>query len=201
MAQELECKIAVPSHDRLIELLRSAGARRIGRVREMNRLLDTPDRSVFRRGCGLRVRTIEVLDGTGPTSSLTFKGPVQESAFKCREEIQINLSDRADPGPASSECTAKADEGMLRLLHALGFAEWLTFEKIRESWQLGACAIELDELPLLGRFVEVEGPDEQAIHLCLDTMGLDAASSIQTSYPGLLAKRLGETSPPWVVRF
>lgn len=201
MAVELECKIAVPSHDRLVELLRSTGARRLGRVRETNRLLDTPDRAIFHRGCGLRVRSIEVLDGTGPSSSLAFKGPVQESAFKCREEIQINLNDYGDRNPASPENGAKADEGMLRLLHAIGFAEWLTFEKLRESWQLGPCAVELDVLPLLGRFVEVEGPSEQAIHQCLDAMGLDAAGSIKASYPGLLAKRMGVTKPPWVVRF
>ncbi|GMU32845.1 MAG: class IV adenylate cyclase [Planctomycetia bacterium] len=198
MAQELECKIAVPSHDRLVELLRAAGANRIGRVRETNRLLDTPDRALVHRGCGLRVRTIEVLDGTGPPSSLAFKGPVQESAFKCREEIQIDLPDR---NPASPENGARAGEGMLRLLHAIGFAEWLTFEKNRESWQLDECAIELDELPLLGRFVEVEGPDDHEIRRCLEALGLDAARSIQTSYPGLLAKRMGETQPPWVVKF
>ncbi|OWY70105.1 hypothetical protein B7486_17535 [cyanobacterium TDX16] len=201
MAHELECKIAVPSHDRLVELLRSAGAKRIGRVRETNRLLDTPDRSIFHRGCGLRVRTIEVLDGAGPSSSLAFKGPVQQSAFKCREEIQIDLPDRGDRNPAAPENGSKADEGMLRLLHAIGFSEWLTFEKIRESWQLSGCAIELDELPLLGRFVEVEGPSDHEIRRCLEVLGLDAASSIQTSYPGLLAKRMGETQPPWVVKF
>lgn len=212
MAHELECKIAVDAHEPLIDRLRAAGAKRIGRVREINRLLDTAEQTFFQRGCGLRVRSVEVLEGDGPGSTLTFKGPVLDSAFKRREEVEIalpqgrgaeGLSGRgAEGAKGGGECQSDdSAAGMLRLLAALGYESWLTFEKVRESWRLDACAIELDTVPLIGRFVEIEAPDESAIRRALDLLGLEPAGSIKTSYAGLLAKRMEGKPPPWVVRF
>lgn len=228
MAHELECKIAVNAHEPLIERLRAAGAKRIGRVRETNRLLDTAEQSLFQRGCGLRVRSVEVLDGDGPGSTLTFKGPVLKSAFKRREEVEIEIptsggnreqetgnSGRdekegaegsrgrgAEGARRGGECQMDdSAAGMLRLLTALGYEPWLTFEKIRESWRFESCAIELDTVPLVGRFVEIEAPDEAAIRRGLDLLGLNPVGSIKTSYAGLLANRMEGKPPPWVVLF
>lgn len=219
MAHELECKIAVPSHEMIAETLKRVGAVRVGRVRETNRLLDTADRLLFTRGCGLRVRTIEVLDGSGPGSTLTFKGPMLESSFKRREEVEIALSDchgatlvgldaplqiREGASVAkdrAAESDANGATGMLRLLAAMGYQEWMTFEKLRESWRLNSCKVELDELPLIGRFVEIEGADETAIRASLESLNLNGNDTIRKSYPGLLAARMGTAPPPWVVKF
>ncbi len=62
----------------------------------------------------------------------------------------------------------------------------VTFEKIRESWQLGDCRIELDEVPLLGTFVEIEGPSEPAVNKIKSELGFDAAKTITQSYVKML---------------
>src|SRR6185436_13595210 len=142
---ELECKLAVDSHEPVRETLRAAKATRVGRVREINRLFDRADGSLRAAGCGLRIRRVTVLEGTGPGGSVTFKGPVQAGAYKLREEIETPV---ADP------------DAMERLLTALGYKVHVAFEKLRETWRLGGCLVELDELPRLGDFVEVEGPDD-----------------------------------------
>jgi adenylate cyclase class 2 len=187
MPIELECKIRVASHAELREKLRLAEADYVGCVLETNSLFDLPDRALQRAGCGLRIRSTIVLEGCGPGSTLTYKGPRTPGAFKCREEIETGIS---DAGAAAA------------LLHALGYVERIIFEKRRESWRLGRCEIELDELPRLGLFVEIEGPDEAAIREAMIALGLAGAESISESYVSMVAGlgSAGEAGPV-VLRF
>jgi adenylate cyclase class IV len=90
---ELECKVAVDSHEPVRTWLREAGAKYVGRVLETNRLFDRADRSLMSGGCGLRVRSVEILDGAGPQSTLTLKGPLQAGVYKRREEIEVAVGD------------------------------------------------------------------------------------------------------------
>ena len=57
------------------------------------------------------------------------------------------------------------------ILAAMGFEKSLIVRKRRSSYRLGRCRVELDEVPLLGKFIEVEGPStaavERAMHLGL----------------------------------
>lgn len=194
MAVELESKIAVGSHDAVREKLRAAGAVPEGRVHETNRLFDNAERALYRAGCGLRVRTAAASDalwrraaGGEERSTFTFKGRQQTSEFKRREEIELAIEN---------------PEGMTALLAGLGYAPWLVFEKRRETWTLGACKIELDEVPRLGRFVEVEGPDEAAIRSTVAALGLAGEANISQSYPGLIAGLFGESAArPLELRF
>ena len=60
----------------------------------------------------------------------------------------------------SSSCgVANDDDAIDAAFAALGYSRVLSFEKRRESWKLGGCNVELDELPHLGTFVEIEGPE------------------------------------------
>ena len=172
MSVELECKVRVPSLAAVRDGLRAAVAEYVGRVIETNWLFDRDGGELLNAGCGLRVRSVEVLDGQGPGATLTYKGPRTDSAFKCREEIEAGIGDPA---------------AMASILHALGYHERVVFEKRRESWVLGSCAIELDELPKLGTFVEVEGPDENAIREALSALGLAAAEVVNESYVAMAA--------------
>ncbi|MFQ5423160.1 MAG: class IV adenylate cyclase [Phycisphaerae bacterium] len=172
MPVELECKVRVEHHTEVRAGLKRAGATWVGRVLETNRLFDRADGSLRSSGCALRVRTVTVLDGSGPDSRLTYKGPQQAGSFKRREEIEVVVEDAA---------------AMVDILGALGLAERFLFEKRRETWALDACTVELDEVPGLGRFVEVEGPDEDTIHRVLGRVGLNGAASIRESYVSMLA--------------
>ena len=50
---------------------------------------------------------------------------------------------------------------MEQIFESLGYTKRITLEKTRAIWQLDGCFVCLDELPLLGYFIEVEGPDEE----------------------------------------
>ena len=118
MPVELEAKIPVASHESIREALRNAGAEYVSRVQETNHLLDRNDWSLRNQGCGLRVRRIEVLDGSGTGPTMTFKGPKQSGAFKQREEHETPVTD---------------PDAALAILRGLGHTRELVFEKRRET--------------------------------------------------------------------
>ncbi|MBK8270734.1 MAG: class IV adenylate cyclase [Planctomycetes bacterium] len=173
MPTELESKLRVDSHEPVREKLRAAAAAYVGRVKETNRILDTDDGRLLNSGCGLRIRRVEILDGNGPKATVTFKGPRVVGKFKQREEWETQLDDA---------------DAMTAILAALGFKDRILFEKRRETWRLGECTIELDDVAQLGLFVEVEGPSESAIDAVLALIGLDGDSPIHESYIALLMK-------------
>jgi adenylate cyclase class 2 len=170
---EVEAKFAVRDLDDLRRRLRDAGAEYVGRVLEINRFFDRPDGSLRNDGCGLRVRSAVAEDGPGRGATVTFKGPVLAGPYKTRRECEVEVSD-----------AGRAAE----LLTALGFVETFRFEKRRETWRLGDCSVELDELPRIGRFVEIEGPSNAAVAAAQARLGCASAELIRTSYLGLLVR-------------
>ena len=175
MPSEIEAKMKVDEFDSVRKRLSEMGARRVKAVLETNTFFDTPDRSLLSEDKGLRLRRArDLADGT-QTFVLTVKGPQQNGELKNREESEVGVQDGDDA---------------IRLLAALGFNSTLSFEKRRESWTLGDCKIELDELPLLGRFVEIEGPDEPTIMRVRQQLGLSDRPLIQTGYISMLSRLL-----------
>ena len=63
-------------------------------------------------------------------------------------------------------------------------------DKKRRVWQLGDCEVALDELPLLGDFVEIEGPDEETIATVQKSLGLTDLPHITESYASLIVREL-----------
>ena len=171
MGLEIEAKIKVDSHDAVRARLKELGATYIGTVRETNRILDNSKNRLRKAGCGLRVRQVEVLDGDPGPSSITYKGPRRQAEFKVREEINIDIADA---------------DGAASIFEALGFEPFITFEKIRETWQLGACRVELDELPMLDTFIEIEGPTEADVTTAKSDLGFASAETITQSYIHML---------------
>jgi len=186
MPTELEAKLRVSDHQTVRERLRAAGAESRGRVLETNTLLDTPDGQLHARGCGLRVRRA-VCDDTGAvTCTVTYKGPRSAGVLKHREEIETMVDD---------------GDAMRALYHALGYTRSFIFEKRRETWAMNSCLVELDEVPQLGLFVEVEGPDEPTIHNLIDVLDLSATERVVDSYAALLAATVADGAGELVFRF
>lgn len=173
MGLEIEAKLKVEDHQPLRDRLIALGARCSSRVVETNHIFDGQDRSLLAGGRGLRVRECRPVDGQKPAATLTYKGPRRDAEYKQREEIEIAV----DP-PAEA----------LALLTALGFVEILCFEKRRETWRLNDCLIELDELPYLGRFVEIEAPRAEEVKRMQELLELGGAGHIRDSYVALLAR-------------
>lgn len=181
MSLEIEAKIKVNSCDGTRDRLRELGARRVYAILETNRIFDTPDQSLFGRGCGLRVRTCTG-EGDVPAGTLTYKGPLQPGAIKSREELETTLGE---------------PDAAVAILAALGYRPVITFEKRREEWELEGLLVELDRLPRLGCFVEIEGPDEMSVRRVQERLGLGSESTITDSYIALLIGHARENGLPF----
>lgn len=176
MGQELEAKFRVEGFARVRRALRAAGAVYRGTAILTDEFFDTPDRELYREDRGLRLRRVRILrGGKGGLKSgwvLTYKGPRKTSrTAKVRREIET----RVDDGGALGE-----------VLRASGMEVFLRIEKRRTSYKLARCLIELDELPELGRFVEIEAPSEAALDAARRKLGL-CAEPITDTYPHMIA--------------
>jgi adenylate cyclase class 2 len=172
-AHETEAKIKVPDFGPVREALARSGAEHRGTFVQTDTYFDSPRSHLLEGGRGLRLRQFEHVDGDVEPDVrplLTYKGPVDAaSRFKRREETQTHLD---SPGQ------------MCRILEILGVEPVAILQKRRSSYRLGACLVELDELPALGCFVEIEGPDESAIDEVCRALGL-TGEHIHASYLSL----------------
>jgi adenylate cyclase class IV len=75
-------------------------------------------------------------------------------------------------------------------LAAIGYKKTLLFQKKRRVWWLDRCEVALDRLPLLGSFVEIEGPNEKAIAGVQKKLGLADLPHIPESYASLMERKL-----------
>ncbi len=178
MPIEIEIKLRCDDHDTLRERIGVVGGTFIKKVLETNTFFDAADAHLLAADCGLRLRINQRLDQPGQSVIITYKGPKLPGPIKRREEIELTVDD-----PAAAES----------LLQRLGFTPALCFEKRRETWKLDNCLIELDELPIIGRFVEIEGPDESAVRAVQSKLTL-TGELISTGYSTLLARATEATS-------
>ncbi|MEP0847897.1 MAG: class IV adenylate cyclase [Phycisphaerae bacterium] len=169
LATEVELKFRLRDPQPLRDALRLAGAVPYARIAETNTLFDAPDQRLMHAGCGLRLRSQRSLDSaeTPAEHLLTFKGPRQPGAVKVRAEFESTVGDALT---------------MARILEALGFAPTVCYEKRREPWRLRECEVCVDELPQLGWFAEVEGPDADAVCAAAAELGLADGARVEESY-------------------
>ena len=171
MPLEVEAKMSVPDLEPLRQTLKRLKATGGGLTLETNRFFDTKDQSLQKAGSGLRLRTNRDSASGNATHVITHKGPLLSGAVKSREETELTV-ENADDAAA--------------LFARLGFERTLAFQKRRQSWKLSSCKIELDEVPHLGCFVEVEGPDEATVMKVRAELGLSDRPIIKTSYIEML---------------
>jgi adenylate cyclase class 2 len=114
-----------------------------GRRLQEDCLLDTSDNQLLHRRSALRVRS------ENGKSLLTFKGAVQPSIFKVREEHETVVAD---------------GEVLMTILAELGWRVWFRYEKYREEFAAEDVTIAIDETPI-GVFVEIEGGESHIAHI------------------------------------
>jgi len=193
MGTEIEIKLRLADPAGLRERLAVCGASPTGRVLETNTLFDTPDEALRAADSALRVRRTAPLQAAerlpradqsgGPASAwLTFKGPRSGTGLRSREELETQVREA---------------DALLAILARLGLTERVIYEKRRETWRLEGCEVALDELPRLGTFVEIEGPDEQAVRELRSRLGLEHAEGLDVTYVEL-AVRHGVQRPDGV---
>jgi adenylate cyclase class 2 len=163
---EREIKLRFESAEEARAAILAAGATPLhGRRLQEDSLLDSEDETLRRRRCVLRVR---VENGK---SRITFKGPVQPSAVKLREELETVVGD---------------GEVLLHILEELGLHVWFRYEKYREEFSHEDVIVAVDETPV-GVFVEIEGT-ENGIMAMADALGRTPDDYVLDSYRGLFLK-------------
>ena len=168
MCVEIEAKLKVDSLAEVERKLAELGADFKAEQLQTDILFDDANTTLTTTDQCLRLRRQLVADSE--RFFLTYKGAKEKSDFKKRQEIEIEIID--------AESTQK-------LLSALGYEKALVVEKKRRLWQLGRCAIALDQLPLLGDFVEIEGPNNEEIADVQQWLGLAELPHIEKSYAQL----------------
>ena len=160
---EREVKLQFGSVEEARDAVTSAGAAplRCRRLQE-DALLDDEAETLRKRRCVLRVRV------ESGRSLVTFKGPVQVSPMKLREEIETVIGD---------------GETMLRCFEQLGYDVWFRYQKYREEYALSDVIVAIDETPV-GVFVEVEG-DEHGIIEATRALGRTPDDFVLDSYRSL----------------
>ena len=177
MPLEIEAKMKVGSFEPVLAALAEHQAKPLGEYVETDAFFDTADRALLAADRGLRLRLAVGADGKKIDALLTYKGPVGHGAIKKREEIQTSVGDAQVMG---------------KLLEQLGFKQWLKYQKRRRSWMLDLCRVELDEIPHLGKFVEIEGPGEDAVMKVRQKLRLESLTLIKESYVAMLSAHLQE---------
>jgi adenylate cyclase class IV len=198
MTREIELKFPVADLEPLRRAVLRAGGRYAGTVLQTDCYFDTPQQTLTGQDRGLRLRTSQRINTDGtvigqdrpiamgrlsgqsyksgkyarPTEDtstpyetpnlpalVTYKGPRSlRGRAKSRREIQTHV---ADP---------RAVEEMLT---ELGLGRRFVIQKRRSTYRLGGCLVELDELPILGSFVEIEGASTRAIEAVARKLGLE----------------------------
>ena len=174
MCLEMEAKVKVDYLAVTAERLATLGAAHRDDVTHMDTFYGAAPGGMIKAGCSLRLRR---QTGENEKALLTYKGPRQKGRFKTRKEIETEVADA---------------EAMDALLEAIGLHTELVLEKRRSNWVYKGCIVSLDEVPLLGSFVEVEGPSEGAIDEVLGELGLEKLEHVSQGYASLVRRRLRE---------
>ncbi|MCP4376952.1 MAG: class IV adenylate cyclase [bacterium] len=156
MSHEIETKFKVADFRAVRKRLAGLDAVYLGTDLQTDAYYDTPERQLLAEDKGLRIRRTRRLrsissagDKPDTRPLLTFKGPADgNERAKIRREIQTRID---------------SHEAVDEILDALGLKATLTVQKKRASYRLGSCLIELDELPVIGRFIEIEAPSPKQI--------------------------------------
>ena len=173
MYSEIEAKLKVDSLDEVETRLKDLGAEFIEERFQSDCHYDDVEATLTNSDRCLRLRRQTA--GQYTRYFLTFKGAKEQSNFKKRQEIEIEIAD--------AESTEK-------LLMALGYDKTLSVEKKRRLWRFHGCDIALDNLQLLGDFVEIEGPDDEVITEVQKNLSLGSLSHIPKSYASMIVDKL-----------
>lgn len=178
MAVEIEAKLRVQNFEQVRSRLVECNAAEVGQFLETNIFFDTVDRSLLSADCGLRLRRNHNVATGDETLIITHKGPRETGPVKSREETELEVA---------------REDAAIQLLAQLGYEVIIRFEKRRQSFDLDDCRVELDEMPRLGCFVEIEGPSVESVQAAQRRLHLEHQPHERHAYVALLMGRLQET--------
>ncbi|MGE3840484.1 MAG: class IV adenylate cyclase [Vicinamibacterales bacterium] len=158
LEREIKLRFGSPEEARAAVVAVGATPLRGRRLQE-DCLLDTADERLRAQRCVLRIRM------ECGKNRVTWKGPVQPSVVKVREELETPIGD---------------GDILLRLFAELGFTPWFRYQKYREEFAHEDVVIAVDETPV-GTFVELEG-SEAGIASLASRLGRTTSDYVLDSY-------------------
>ena len=168
MPTEIEAKLKVESLQEVENKLSKLDAEFLHEQAQIDYYFDDSEETFKSSDTALRLRRQR--SGDQEKILLTYKGAKEKDNFKKRQELEVEISDL---------------DSAEKLLSAIGYKRALTVEKRRRIWRLSGCTVALDELPLLGSFVEIEGPDDKTITDLQRGLGLANLSHNPSESPKL----------------
>jgi adenylate cyclase class 2 len=148
--QEIEVKILEIDKDSLIAKLKSLGAKKDSEGNMRYILFDFADRRLKRSGKLLRLRS------NGKDVELTFKGNISRKKAKIAEEHEVQVDDF---------------DTAMKILSSIGLTRTKTYFKHRISYVLGKVRFEIDTLPGIPTFLEIEAPSTALIEKFVAKLG------------------------------
>jgi predicted adenylyl cyclase CyaB len=174
---EIEAKMRLADRAAIESRLAETGATFVADLHEVNTFFDTPGNTLKSADRGLRVRVERQAGDDKPTVIITHKGPRAHGKLKSRSETELQVAD---------------EQAAVALLGALGYNPVLSFEKRRTRYALDDCLVELDRLPHLGEFIEIEGPGDDAVMAVRERLGLADEPLVRASYIAMLSDFLSQ---------
>ena len=166
--RELEVKFAIGSVEDIIPSIHSLGAALEQAVQfERNIRWDDPHGTLTKTHQVLRLRD------NGGTAVLTYKA---------ERKNDKNLADREE-----IETIVTNFDNTRLILERLGYRIVFIYEKYRSIYRLNDTELFVDHTPI-GDYIEIEGPDDEAIRRSAELLGLDWESRISKSYHALFAE-------------
>ena len=138
--QEIEVKILEIDVDSIRKKLLGLGAKKILDDELSYVILDDKDHSLFKEKKLLRVRKSK------NAAHLCFKSKAKKGKLREAEETEVKIDDYEDT---------------IKILNELGFVTKHKGKKHRESYKLGKVRYELDTMPGIPTFLEIEADNEK----------------------------------------
>lgn len=165
---EVEIKAKVTGFSEILEKLKNLNAEFEKTEIQEDIYFAHPARDFSKTDEAFRVRQIN------DKFFLTYKGPKVDAETKTREEIEISV-----------------EKNIIMILKKLGFSKWKSVKKTRKTYKLNDFIICLDDVPGLGKFIEIETNDyenKDKIFELLEELGIDKSKSITKSYAELVGE-------------
>jgi len=140
--KEIEVKILEIKKDKVIEKLEELGAEKVSDGEMSVLIYDFEDERLSRNSDLLRLR------GYDGDSVLAFKRKISKSSAKIMEEYEVKVDNY---------------NVMKDILKNLGLKPIRDYSKHRTSYHLGEVHFDIDTIPGIPTFMEIEAPDEETV--------------------------------------
>lgn len=118
---------------------------------------------------------------------------VRQEADKITMSVKIIKDNKHIEDQKETCLTVSSFENAREIINTIGCQEIAYQESKRELWKIGQVEITIDEWPFLEPFVEIEGPNEQAVQTVAKLLDFDYSQAIFGSVDFQYAAKYGVT--------